>query len=409
MSYRWKYRLHSLFSINPAQTVNEATVHLVEFAVAGCPVDREQVATSLRQLIPQVLAAWERTNRRRVAIATVAESVGVPPAVAQFVLAHEGVMRSDTAGTDSGGRDGGGEKLPDWSFQDDAVRACLHELAASPNTKSAVVVPTGGSKTRIALRTAFTMLAHAADQSSKVLWVTHRKNLRSQTHRELQRMLSAGIPGLPANAAALLANRIDFIMVGQLTEALLSMPALVIIDEAHHAAAKSYQPVFNVPFQLRALFLTATPNRTDGLPLGIDSIGYTVTYRALADRGVILLPEFQEFPVADFDWSPKNIADLADAVIDRSADSFTKTLVLAPRVDRVEEFYDALVARLEEVGEHPLSVDDIGFVHGRRNSRGCDNEEILAILAEKPRAILVSAQLLIEEFDDPAINAVVMT
>src|SRR5262249_53585066 len=32
-----------------------------------------------------------------------------------------------------------------------------------------------------------------------------------------------------------------------------------------------------------------------------------------------------------------------------------------------------------------------------------------AIFAEKPRAILVSAQLLVEGFDDPSINAVVMT
>ena len=160
---------------------------------------------------------------------------------------------------------------------------------------------------------------------------------------------------------------------------------------------------------LPALFLTATPNRTDGLPIGIDEIAYTITYRELANRGVILIPTFEDFPVEDFDWSPEAIHDLADFVISRSADDFVKTLVLAPRVDRVEEFYKTLVDRLAEEPSHLLSLDDLGYVHGTGNSLGTDNDEFITHFGAKPRAILVSAQLLLEGFNDPAINAVVVT
>src|SRR5262249_20300584 len=148
--------------------------------------------------------------------------------------------------------------------------------------------------------------------------------------------------------------------------------------EAHHAAAKSYQPIFETSFSLQALFLTATPNRTDGLPLGIDSVAYTITFRELAEKHVILIPEFQDFPVRDFDWSADAVRDLADAVIDRAAEMYTKTLVLAPRIERVEDFYATLVEALSQYGDHPLTADDIGFVHGTRNSLACNNEQFLA-------------------------------
>jgi len=153
--------------------------------------------------------------------------------------------------------------------------------------------------------------------------------------------------------------------------------------------------------------LTATPNRTDALPIGIDEIAFTITYRELAERRAVLTPKFLDLPVDNFDWSPEAIDDLVDFIVDRTAAEFTKVLVLAPRVDRVEEFYRALADRLPL--DHPLEQEDLGFVHGTGNSLGIGNEDFLARFSNKPRAILISAQLLLEGFDDPAINTVVLT
>jgi len=235
-------------------------------------------------------------------------------------------------------------------------------------------------------------------------------------------MLSAGVHDLPQNSAELLARRVEFIMVSELPGKLADracQPLLVIVDEAHHAAAASYKPLFETSFPIRGLFLTATPNRTDELPIGIDEIAYTTTYKELAERGVILLPEFEDFPVPDFDWSEESVQDLADKIITRAADDYKKVLVIAPRIDRVEEFHDALLRRLSLEESHPLASEDIGFVHSTGNSlRILDAEgnlvkasadEFLSHFAAKPRAIIVSAQMLLEGFNDTELNAVVIT
>ena len=121
----------------------------------------------------------------------------------------------------------------------------------------------------------------------------------------------------------------------------------------------------------------------------------------------MLTPKFLDFPVDNFDWSSEALDDLADYIIDQTSTDFTKVLVLAPRIDRVEEFYQALVERLPD--DHWLETEDIGFIHGSANSLEISNEDFLDCFSNKPRAVLVSAQLLLEGFDDPSINAVVLT
>ncbi len=407
-------RLHAIFSDDPGKSLNETTVELIEKSVTDHQkaLDPERSELNQTELRGRLVPLWQSAGPSVEAITALAERLSIPPAVVRFILEQAGlVVPVKTSLLPAPSRENSSQQRPpDWSFQEDAVRCCVQALLETKNRKVGLVLPTGGTKTRVALRTAFTLLGRTP--TGKVVWVTHRKNLRRQAHIELQKMLSAGVPGIPADAAALLADRIDIIMVGQVEAYLANVdeaPVLTIVDEGHHAAAQSYQPIFETSYALRALFLTATPNRTDGLPIGIDRVAFTMTYRELADRGVILIPHFEDFPVDDFDWSSARIKDLADAVIERAANDFTKTLVLAPRIDRVEEFYQALIERLAECPGHPLSPDDIGFAHGSANSHGCTNDEFLALFVAKPRAICVSAQLLIEGFDDPSINAVVIT
>ena len=301
---------------------------------------------------------------------------------------------------------------PDWSFQETAIKNVLKAFHGNPTSKIGLVLPTGAGKTRVALRIALAMLAATPCDLTRVYWVTHRRNLRKQAKKELQRLLNSQPHRIDPHAAQALENRVDFAMVSELQRLLApsaAPPLLVIVDEAHHAAARSYAPVLDAPYPVPGLFLTATPNRTDSLPIGIDEIAFTITYRELADRGVVMTPEFVDFPVADFEWRNDQVEELASFIIEQAAQKFTKTLVLAPRVDRVEEFHDRLVTALSTVRGHPLDPDDIGYIHGSGNSLHLDNDDFLDLFAEKPRAIVVSAKILLEGFDDPAVNTVVMT
>lgn len=406
-------RIHTLLSGDGTKSINRSTFEVVQKAAkallkkhssSAAPIDEKHGA-----LLMEIQRRWQASSKETETVKHIGEALSIPAAIVRQLLVHkglytEGVSLAPAAAktTKSAG--------PDWSYQDTARIECLRALRSGPNKKVGLIIPTGGGKTRTALSIALEVLA--SNDAGKIIWVTHRQNLRAQAHRELQKMLSNANGGkIPANAAELLASRFEFIMVSRLPEYLRpeTPPLLVIVDEAHHAAAPSYEPIFKVPYPVRGLFLTATPIREDGLPIGIDEVAYTITFRELCERGTILRPEFEEFPVEDFDWSPGAIKELAEHVVLRATDDYQKTIVIAPRVERVDEFYQALVTALAECSNHPLSIDDIGYVHSKGNSIGCSSEDFLSIFAGKPRGIIVSAQMLLEGFDDPSVNAVVMT
>jgi superfamily II DNA or RNA helicase len=412
-------RLHALLSDDVSRGVNDATIGLVEQAIDTLTKDNEEWQQRAEKRLVELLAEIRHLREdRRLSSEDLIKRLGLPPAVARYILSAEspGAAISGAVGLAVRAEATGHSRnaTPDWSYQDIAVTHSLEAFRQRPHSKVGLILPTGAGKTRTALRIVLEMLAKSSNHLGLVYWVTHRKNLRTQAHRELQKLLSNNRGTVPADAAALLAKRIRFVMVSELPVVLAEdavPPVLVVVDEAHHAAAPSYQPIFNATYPVPALFLTATPNRADLLPIGIDEVAFTITYRELEERGCIVMPKFEPFPVQDFEWSESQVQDLADYVVDRCAGEFTKVLVLAPRIDRVEEFYEALLkAHSLAQGEgHPLDANDIGYIHGTGNSGHIDNDDFLDTFAEKPRAILVSAQLLLEGFDDPAINTVVLT
>jgi hypothetical protein len=187
--------------------------------------------------------------------------------------------------------------------------------------------------------------------------------------------------------------------------------SLVVVDEAHHAAAPSYAPIFG-DRPMRGLFLTATPNRADSLPIGIDEIAFNITYRELFARGVIVEPIFDEpITIDDLDWSKASaLVDLADYLLERTETDIRKIMVAVSRTDQAEILYDAVLHALERRRTHVLSADDLVFVHGTATSTGASATDLLDEFGAHPRGILIAtSQLIGEGFDDPAIDGVVVT
>ena len=408
-------RIHALLSDDDSRGVNEATLALVEKAVAACHAANDDWKNQSEQRLDELR---ERADHIRTTRGfddeMIARQLALPPALARQVLSGESPARATAPDPIAGLPRSAVNRTeqPDWSFQDVAISRTLDAFLQRPDSKVGLVLPTGAGKTRTALRIVLALLDQSRESASLVHWVTHRRNLRTQARRELQRLLTTAADQIPEDSAALLANRIRFVMVGELPRILAPQaepPRLIVVDEAHHAAAASYQPIFEATYPVPGLFLTATPNRADNLAIGIDEIAFTITHRELETRRVLHVPTFEDFPVNEFEWRPGQVSDLADFVINEAYGRFTKVLVLAPRIDRVREFYEALVEALAPHRYHPLGLDDIGYIHGSGNSLHCDPDDFLALFAEKPRAILVSAQLLLEGFDDPAINTVILT
>ena len=176
-------------------------------------------------------------------------------------------------------------------YQSDLIDRARHEL----RTHRSVLVqaPTGAGKTALA---AF-MIASAAQRGKRAWFVCHRDFLLTQTAGAFD---AVGVPygyiaaGMPANPY----QAIQIASVGSLARRLhkLAPPDLIVWDEAHHVAAKTWASIFRWASVAHHVGLSATPARLDGRGLGdffgamvhgpsvgrLIADGYLSRYRAFA-------------------------------------------------------------------------------------------------------------------------------
>lgn len=155
----------------------------------------------------------------------------------------------------------------------DYQQALLDSILASLGPKRRVLaqLPTGGGKTVI-----FCALARifAKDRGRRVLILVHRKELARQVEAALAR---EGLEyGVVLAGRRMNMNRPVQLATVQSMRSKIRYAhnfGLVIIDEAHHATAKSYQAILDACKGARVVGVTATPCRADGVGLG--AAGYT--------------------------------------------------------------------------------------------------------------------------------------
>lgn len=211
-----------------------------------------------------------------------------------------------------------------WPHQQAAVEAMNKRIHLKDKRPFAglLVIPTGGGKTLVAVRW---LLANLIDQKKKVLWVAHRHELLEQAFltvknnackdgvlsnaRTFRYRIISGQHGKPVdvqpNDNIVIASK-DSLGKGltHLLEKWLDAneDLFLVIDEAHHAIAKTYRKLIDSLQKGRALKLlglTATPFRTAEKEEGLlgkvfpDDIVYKVDLRTLIARGVLAEPIFQ--------------------------------------------------------------------------------------------------------------------
>lgn len=126
------------------------------------------------------------------------------------------------------------------------------------------VLPTGGGKTAT-----FSFVAQSASlRGNRVVILVHRQELLLQASQALTKFGVAH--GLIAAGQPIIDALVQVASVQTIVRRLDSIPApdLVIVDEAHHAAAKSYRAILSKFPRARILGVTATPVRGDGSGFG---------------------------------------------------------------------------------------------------------------------------------------------
>lgn len=238
----------------------------------------------------------------------------------------------------------------------------LDELREGGARRGAVIAATGTGKT---LLTAFH--AHRAGVDT-LLFVAHRKEILEQAQQAFRLVFG------PARASALLVEGrrfqgepFVFATVQALTRARQQDRALfdrhhdlVVIDEFHHAEARTYRQLMDeLRFQF-LLGLTATPERTDGHDV-LELCDFNVAYELRLPEAIrrrLLLP-FHYFGIADelveYARIPWRNGQFDPAALENA-------LILEGRVDQ-------LLAHATEKGFDGTKRVAVGFCAGVRHAR----------------------------------------
>jgi DNA repair protein RadD len=151
-------------------------------------------------------------------------------------------------------------------YQQNAVEK-LRDNMRSGIKSQLLCVPTGGGKTVIAS----SIIHSAIKKGSNILFLAHRKALITQCAAKLEdfgvlnySIIMAGSKMYNSNAKVHVAS-IQTLMRREFPKA-----DLIVIDEAHRAASKSYRDILSNYPKAAVLGLSATPERTDGK--GLDDL-----------------------------------------------------------------------------------------------------------------------------------------
>jgi superfamily II DNA or RNA helicase len=144
----------------------------------------------------------------------------------------------------------------------------LERFAREGHRAGLVVAPTGAGKSRI-LSTWLTQ--RVVEHGERVLWVAHRRSLVLQAAGELTRAFGHPVPHVTAAALANTSARMVVASVASLRTRPAALrrwarrgPAWLVLDEAHHAPARSFRSLIEAAktANVRVVGATATPTRT---------------------------------------------------------------------------------------------------------------------------------------------------
>lgn len=186
-------------------------------------------------------------------------------------------------------------KLKLWEHQAECVKA-IEEQFAGESRRTLAVLATGAGKTIIYLH----LVNKWARQGARVLILAHRREL---IHQPLDRA-KEHFPALYARMGVVMAEEDEpeaQVVVATVQTMYRGKGRItkikeggkfdyVILDEAHHGTAKTYQNIVAKFSEAKWLGLTATPFRSDGDSLSavFDSVAYRYPITSAIERGTLV-------------------------------------------------------------------------------------------------------------------------
>jgi len=347
----------------------------------------------------------------------------------------------------------------DFIHQKKAQKALTEEIPNDNEDSSfsgLLAIPTGGGKTFIAVEW---LLKNWIDQGGKVLWIAHRYELLNQAFRTFEKnacenLLSNGLPvqyriisGQAGHDRAANIHRNDDILIASKDSlrseagkeslfdwiddnSLQEEGLFLVIDEAHHATAKTYRMLIDalqeeIGNDLKILGLTATPFRTDQAALEEifpDDIIYATHLRTLITRGILSEPVFEEVKT---EWQAVKNLDLKNYDFDKirrfdlpgglktqiAKDTARNKQIIQHYLENEEKYGQTLVFALNIYHAELLNdmFNESGIEADLVISGQKDNEARIKRFRKGKIKVLINVQIVTEGTDLPEVQTAFLT
>ena len=240
--------------------------------------------------------------------------------------------------------------------------------------------------------------------NKRVMFLIHRKEVLQQAVRTFDKQ-DVDPNLLTSGMVQTLTRRVDK----------LPTPDVILVDEAHHALAKSYQNILNRFPKAIVLLFTATPHRTGRVQLDqiADDIIVGQSIHELTEKG--FLAPFRYFqPPGDFDSKLLKRGSTGDFTNDSMQQAMSTKIFghIVKQYKRIAPGMQAVV--------YTYSIDSAIKIAAEFNSEGISAVEVDGTTSKEKRAvavrkfrdqeikILVNVNLFTEGVDLPNVDCVIM-
>ncbi|NRO91512.1 putative DNA repair helicase RadD [Lactobacillus helveticus] len=240
--------------------------------------------------------------------------------------------------------------------------------------------------------------------NNRVMFLIHRKEVLNQA---VETFKNQGVDSdlLTAGMVQTLTRRVDK----------LPTPNVILVDEAHHALAKSYQRILNKFPKAIVLLFTATPHRTGQAQLDqiADDIIVGQSIHDLTDKG--FLAPFRYFqPPNDFNSKLLKRSSTGDFTNESMQQAMSTKIFghIVKQYKRIASGMQAVVYTYSVDSAHKIAAEFNEAGISAREVDGTTPQQLRDLIVDKFRSqeiqILVNVNLFTEGVDLPNVDCVIM-
>jgi len=335
-----------------------------------------------------------------------------------------------------------------YTFQEDAV-AKLKKYFISDNQRAGLMVmPTGSGKSRTSISF---LIKEMISQGYQILWIAHRHMLIDQAadcfykfaglakvnRPEIKDYRISCISGEHMNIKSVGKHEVIVASISSICRnkehlrRILGNKVMVVVDEAHHTLAPTYQNTLHLIRKYRKnvklLGITATPVRANEkdskelLELYDGNIIYNISMSNLIAEGILADPKFKRIETGE-DFEPeitideekliRRYGELPETLVNKIASSNSRNqVILKEYLDHCEEYGKTLIFAMNVIHCRFLYEElvDRGVKCGLVYSGKDDNGKVITEFKSGKLDVLVNVNILTEGTDVPDIKTVFLT